>query len=65
MESGKVEEVVTGRISGGLMITTDEFKSYGVLDGLGYRHEAVKHSNRQYARREAHINVFRSRVSGT
>jgi len=42
---------------------TDEFKSYGILESLGYIHETVKHSEREYARGEVHINNCENRVS--
>jgi len=60
MEGGKIEEVVTSRIYAGSTIMTDEFKSYGIL---GYIHETVKHSEREYARGEAHINNCENRAS--
>lgn len=56
MDSSKIEEVVISRISRGSVIMTDGFKSYGVLESLGYIHETVKHSEREYAKGDVHIN---------
>jgi len=63
MESIKIEDTVTSRIYGGSTIMTDEFKSYSVLERLVYIHETVKHSEREYARGEAHINSCENRAS--
>jgi len=57
MEGGKIENTVTSRIYGGSTIMTDEFKSYGIL---GYIHE--KHSEKEYARGDIHINNCENRA---
>jgi transposase-like protein len=63
MVSSKIVEVLTSRISRGSIIMTAECNSYVVLDGLGYMHETVKCSEREYAMGEAHINNCENRAS--
>jgi transposase len=42
---------------------TDNFPSYSILQNMGYRHDYVNHSLREYARGEVHINNCENRAS--
>jgi len=44
-------------------IYTDGFASYTILQTLGFEHERVNHSIREYARGDVHINNCESRAS--
>jgi len=57
MEGGKVEEVITSKISRGSTIMTDEFKCYGVLENLGY----ILRKNMQGG--DVYINNYENRAS--
>ena len=47
------------------IIYTDELRSYGSLSRLGYAHETVQHSARQYVDGTAHVNNVESLWSNT
>jgi transposase-like protein len=40
----------------GTKISTDEWQSYKVLTSLGYDHNTVEHSAKEYARGDVHVN---------
>jgi transposase-like protein len=44
-------------------IYTDSFPSYSILQSMGYKHDYVNHSLREYARGDLHINNCESRAS--
>ncbi len=44
-------------------IYTDDCLSYRILDRIGYRHEYVNHSKREYAHDDVHINTCESEFS--
>jgi transposase-like protein len=58
-----VARIASRHIEAGSRIYTDNFPSYSILQGMGYRHEYVNHSLREYARGEVHINNCENRVS--
>lgn len=47
-----LREVVTRSIEPGSIVSTDELYSYGLLEGDGFRHGAVKHGAKQWAKKE-------------
>jgi transposase-like protein len=44
-----LREVVNRTVEKGSIVSTDEFASYGLLKGDGYRHGAVDHSRKEWA----------------
>jgi transposase-like protein len=58
-----VAKIASRHIRAGSKIYTDNFPSYSILQGMGYRHEYVNHSLREYARGEVHINNCENRAS--
>jgi transposase-like protein len=58
-----VARIASRHIEAGSRIYTDNFPSYSILQGMGYRHEYVNHSLREYARGEVHINNCENRAS--
>jgi transposase-like protein len=62
--SGETVARITSRhIEAGSKIYTHNFPSYSMLQSMGYRHEYVNHSLREYARGEVHINNCENRAS--
>ena len=41
--------VVADKVEGGSLVSTDELMSYGLLDGDGFKHVAVKHGAKEWA----------------
>jgi transposase-like protein len=58
-----VARIASRHIEAGSKVYTDNFPSYNVLQGIGYSHDYVKHSLREYARGEVHINNCENRAS--
>jgi transposase-like protein len=58
-----VARIASRHIESGSRIYTDNFPSYSILQNIGYRHEYVNHSLREYARGEVHINNCENRES--
>jgi len=58
-----VARIASRHIEAGSRIYTDSLPSYSILQGMGYRHEAVNHSLGEYARGDAHINNCENRAS--
>jgi len=58
-----VAAIASRHIEAGSKVYTDNFPSYNVLQSIGYRHETVNHSLREYARGEVHINNCENRAS--
>ena len=52
--------VVTGVAESGAAVFTDEHRSYRPLASLGYAHDAVSHSTREYVRGDMHTNGIES-----
>jgi transposase-like protein len=44
--------VVTKSVQTGAIVSTDELYSYGLLEGDGFRHGAVKHGAKQWAKKD-------------
>jgi len=51
-----LEPVLTEAIVEGSTIYTDSAKCYNFLEEVGYHHESVNHSQREYVRGEVHEN---------
>jgi transposase len=58
-----VARIASRHIGAGSRIYTDSFPSYSILQGMGYRHDYVNHSLREYARGDVHINNCENRAS--
>jgi len=58
-----VARIASRHVKAGSKIYTDSFPSYNILQSIGYRHETVNHSLREYARGEVHINNCENRAS--
>jgi transposase-like protein len=58
-----VARIASRHIEKGSRIYTDSFPSYSILQNMGYRHEYVNHSIREYARGDIHINNCENRAS--
>jgi transposase-like protein len=58
-----VARIASRHVEKGSKIYTDSFPSYSILQGMGYRHEYVNHSLREYARGEVHINNCENKAS--
>jgi transposase-like protein len=56
VESKAILKIISKRISKDLIICTDNFKSYLILNEVGYKHEYVNHSIGEYVKVECHIN---------
>ena len=52
-----LETAITYNVEKGSRVSTDEFMSYKRLSEAGYKHEAVKHRDREYARGDVHVNT--------
>lgn len=52
--------IITDNIELGSMIYTDEHRAYKSLGTSGYKHEAVNHSAKEYARGACHTNTIES-----
>lgn len=46
----------------GSTIYHDDFRSYGILDGL-FKHDSVNHSEKEYARGDIHVNTAEAEFS--
>jgi len=64
--------LIEKHIKKGSAVSTDEMKSYIILNKVGYKHESVHHHEREYARGKVHTNTiegfwshFKSSVRGT
>ena len=51
---------IVERIKPGTRISTDEWGPYRILSSLGYIHETVDHSAKEYARGDVHVNTLES-----
>ena len=51
---------IVERIKPGTRISTDEWGPYRILSSLGYVHETVDHSAKEYARGDVHVNTLES-----
>jgi transposase-like protein len=58
-----VARIASRHIETGSRIYTDNFPSYSILQGMGYRHEYANNSLREYTRGNVHINNCESRAS--
>jgi len=58
-----VTRIASRHIEKGSRIYTDSFLSYSILQNMGYRHDYVNHSVREYARGDVHINNCENRAS--
>jgi transposase-like protein len=58
-----VARIASRRVEAGSSMYTDSFPSYSILQNMGYRHDYVNHSLREYARGEVHINNCEKRAS--
>jgi transposase-like protein len=58
-----VAAIASRHIEAGSKVYTDNFPSYNVLQSIGYRHETVNHSLREYAKGDVHINNCENRAS--
>ncbi|WP_298223713.1 IS1595 family transposase [Acidocella sp.] len=47
-----LREVVIRNVEPGTTVSTDELYAYGLLDGDGYKHGAVKHGAKQWAKKD-------------
>jgi len=56
-EKGELQEFIVENVQEGATIYTDELKSYNGLEELGYKHEVINHSEREYARGDIHTNT--------
>ena len=54
--SSDVADRALRHVEPGSTVFTDEYRSYGVLGSLGYRHVRVDHSSGLYADGDAHVN---------
>lgn len=50
--------VVADNVTPGAIVSTDELYSYGLLDGDGYKHGAVKHGDREWSYYDYHHDAF-------
>lgn len=61
-----LRDVVTENVERGSIVSTDEYRSYSLLEKAGYEHGKVNHSAKEYARRDAdtginhHVNTVES-----
>lgn len=61
-----LRDVVTDNVERGSIVSTDEYRSYSLLEKAGYEHGKVNHSAKEYARRDAdtginhHVNTVES-----
>ena len=63
VESETVGRVALRNVEPGSRIYTDSFISYTILQTLGFKHERVNHSIREYARGNIHTNNCENRAS--
>jgi DNA-directed RNA polymerase subunit RPC12/RpoP len=54
--AGEMTGEIDLNVAQGSRISTDEHKSYAGLTGMGYRHETVEHSAKEFARGDVHVN---------
>jgi transposase-like protein len=45
-----IRKIVLQNVYPGAIVSTDEFRSYGLLDGNGFAHGTVRHSAKEYAK---------------
>jgi transposase-like protein len=50
VKTRSIRPIVEAMIEKGSTISTDELRSYGLLNGAGYRHGTVQHGKHEYAR---------------
>jgi transposase len=65
VQQATIKPVITGSVSGGSVIHTDEYNAYARLEAWGYRHKTVCHAQGEYARDEdgdgfceVHVNTM-------
>ena len=49
---------IVERLKPGTRISTDEWAPYRILSSLGYNHNTVDHSAKEYARGDVHVNAL-------
>lgn len=59
-DSVTLQSAIHDSVEPGSTIYTDDHKGYSGLDGVFYRHEAVKHSVSEYVKGQAHTNGIES-----
>jgi transposase-like protein len=56
-EKEELLDFIISNVKEGTTVYTDELKSYDGLEELGYKHETINHSEREYARGNVHTNT--------
>jgi transposase len=57
VKKATLRSVVSERVEPGSIVSTDEFMSYGLLEGDGYKHGIVNHSAKEWAYRDPRLGV--------
>ncbi|CAN5246009.1 IS1595 family transposase [soil metagenome] len=53
-----IKPIVLGNVESGATVSTDQFRSYGLLGNYGYTHGTVNHHEKEWARGEYHVNTL-------
>ncbi len=57
VQSQTIKPLITYLTEQGATVYTDEYSIYNFLKRVGYQHETVNHSKKEYARGEVHVNT--------